>query len=66
MTNKLVVDPWLDEEKVMDTRLTVTFEKDGKICAMQKGGRGVLTKDQILEAITIGKQKAEELRKLVV
>jgi len=64
--DKLVVDPWLDEEKVMDTRLTVTFEKDGKICAMQKGGRGVLTKDQILEAITIGKQKAEELRKLVV
>ncbi|MDH5441363.1 MAG: exosome complex protein Rrp42 [Aigarchaeota archaeon] len=63
---KLIVDPWLDEEKVMDTRLTVTFDKDGKICAMQKGGQGVLTKDQTLEAISVGKQKADEIRKLVV
>lgn len=63
---KLVVDPWLDEEEVMDARLTVTFEKDGKICAMQKGLEGVFTKEEILEAVSIGKQKAEEIRKLAV
>ncbi|MFQ6094844.1 MAG: exosome complex protein Rrp42 [Candidatus Bathyarchaeia archaeon] len=63
---KLVVDPWLDEEEVMDARLTVTFEKDGKICAMQKGLEGVFTKEEILKAVSIGKQKAEEIRKLAV
>lgn len=66
INGKLVVDPWLDEEEVMDARLTVTFEKEGKLCAMQKGGRGTFTKQQILEAVKIGQQKAEELRKMVV
>lgn len=66
INGNLVVDPWLDEEEVMDARFTVTFEKDGKICAMQKGLQGVFTKEEILEAVSIGKQKAEEIRKLVV
>jgi len=63
---KLVVDPWLDEEGVMDARLTVTFDKDGNICAMQKGERGIFTAQQILEAVRIGQKKAEELKKLMV
>jgi len=66
INGKLVVDPWLDEEEVMDARFTVTFEKDGRICAMQKGKQGVFTKEQILEAVRIGREKAEEIRKLVV
>jgi exosome complex component RRP42 len=64
--DKLVVDPSLEEEQVLDARLTITTGKDGKICAMQKGGYGYLTKEQILEAEKIAKEKAEELRKLVV
>ena len=63
---RLVVDPWLDEEEVMNARLTLTFDKDGRICAIQKGGSGALTKEQILEAVKIAQKKAEELRKLVV
>ncbi len=63
---KLVVDPWLEEEEVMNLRITLIFEKDGKICAIQKGGGGTLTKDQIIEAARIFQKKAEELRKLVV
>jgi exosome complex component RRP42 len=66
INDKLVVDPWLEEEKVMEARLTVTFEKDGKICAMQKGGSGCFTTKQILEAIKIASEKSKELRKLVV
>ena len=50
----------------MDARLTVAFEKGGKVCAMQKGGAGTFTKEQILEAVKIGRQKAEEIRKMVV
>jgi exosome complex component RRP42 len=64
--DKIVVDPWLDEEQVMDARLTMAVEKDGKICAMQKGGNGYFTTQQILEASKIAQEKAAELRKLVV
>ncbi|MDH5532011.1 MAG: exosome complex protein Rrp42 [Candidatus Bathyarchaeota archaeon] len=64
--DKLVVDPWLEEEQVMDARITITTDKDGKICALQKGGYGYFTTQQVLEAAKIAKEKAEELRKLVV
>jgi len=63
---KLVADPWLDEEEVMNARLTISFDKDGKICAMQKGGSGTLSPQQIIEAVKIAKEKSEELRSLVV
>jgi exosome complex component RRP42 len=63
---RLVVDPWLDEEEVMNARLTISFDKDGRICAMQKGGSGTLSPQQIIEAVKIAKEKSEELRRLVV
>ncbi|MFB0567850.1 MAG: exosome complex protein Rrp42 [Candidatus Bathyarchaeia archaeon] len=66
INDKLVVDPWLEEEQVMEARLTMTIEKDGKICALQKGGDGYFRIQQILEAAKIARQKAAELRKLVV
>jgi len=66
INGKLVADPGLDEEEVMDARLTLTFEKTGKVCAIQKGGRGTFTKEQMLDAVRIGQQKAEEIRKTVV
>ena len=66
ISDKLVVDPWLEEEQVMEARLTMTIEKDGKVCAMQKGGYGIFTTEQILEAGKIAQEKATELRNLVV
>lgn len=66
INNKLVVDPWLEEEEIMDSRLTITFDKDGKICSIQKGGQGTFTQQQIIEAVYMGREKAEELRKMVV
>jgi exosome complex component RRP42 len=66
INDKLIVDPWLEEEQVMDARITITTDKDGKICAVQKGGYGHFTTQQVLEAAKIAKEKAEELRKLVV
>lgn len=66
INDKLVVDPCLEEEQVMETRLTMTIEKDEKVCALQKGGKGYFRIQQILEAAKIARQKAAELRKLVV
>ncbi len=66
ISDKIIVDPWLEEEQVMDTRLTMAVEKDGKICAIQKGGAGTFTTQQILEMSKIAQEKSAELRKLVV
>jgi exosome complex component RRP42 len=64
--DKIIVDPWLEEEQVMDARLTLTVEKDAKICATQKGGDGYFTPQEVFEASKIAQQKAVELRKLVM
>jgi len=65
--DKLVLDTGLDEEQVMDARLTMTLDKDGKICAIQKGGgSGYFTKEEISEAAKIALKKTAELRKIVV
>jgi exosome complex component RRP42 len=65
--DKLILDTGLDEEQVMDARLTMTLDKDGKICAIQKGGgSGYFTKEEISEAAKIALKKTEELRKIVV
>jgi len=61
--NTLIVDPWAEEEQVMDSRLTMAFKDDGNICAIQKGLSGFFTPQQILEASKLAQQKAAELRK---
>jgi exosome complex component RRP42 len=66
INDRVVVDPWLEEEQVMDSRLTITVEKDGKICAIQKGGNGYFTVERILELAKVAVEKAAEMRKLVV
>jgi len=66
INGKLAVDPWLEEEQVMNARLTITTEKEGKICAIQKGGTSYFTTECILEAVKIAKEKASEIRKLLV
>ncbi len=59
---KLMVDPSLDEENVMDARLTISTLEDGSICAMQKGGVWCLTVEEIKAAYGLARAKAAELR----
>ena len=63
--DRLIVDPDLDEEKVIDARLTVASLSDGTLCALQKGGDYPLTQDDIDRMVDIALQKAKELRKLI-
>ncbi len=63
INNKLLVDPAIEEESVMDSRITFATNEDGNICAIQKGGSGYFTPQQILEASKIALDKAAELRK---
>ncbi len=63
--NAIAIDPSLEEEQVLDARLTVTTTKKGELCAMQKGENGFFTKEEILNTIDRGIDKAKELRKLL-
>ncbi len=63
INDKLIVDPWLEEEQIMDARLTVTTDDDGNVCAIQKGGSGYFTPKQVLEAAKTAMEKAEGIRK---
>ncbi|MBE3116764.1 exosome complex protein Rrp42, partial [Candidatus Bathyarchaeota archaeon] len=56
--NTLIVDPWAEEEQVMDSRFSMAIKDDGNICASQKGGSGFFTPQQILEASKLAQQKA--------
>jgi exosome complex component RRP42 len=61
--DKLVVDPGQEEELVMDARLSMATDDDGDICAIQKGGKGYFTPEQVMEVAKIAEEKAKELRK---
>jgi exosome complex component RRP42 len=63
INDKLIVDPWLEEEQIMDARISMAINDEGNICAIQKGGTGYFTPQQILEASKIAQEKAAELRK---
>jgi exosome complex component RRP42 len=60
---KLVVDPGLEEEQVMDARISMAIDDDTNICAIQKGGSGYFSPQQILEAAQTAKEKSEEIGK---
>jgi exosome complex component RRP42 len=64
--NSLVVDPAMDEEAVMDARITLTTDDDGNICAGQKGNPGTFTAAQILEAAEISLRRGKEIRKRLI
>jgi len=57
------VDPNLEEEEVMDARISFAFDDDNNICAIQKGGSGYFEPQQVIEAAKIAQTKAKELRK---
>lgn len=65
INGKLMVDPCLDEENVMDARITITTTEDGSICAMQKGGIGYFTPEELEAAYEMARGRAVELRKHV-
>jgi exosome complex component RRP42 len=61
----MILDPCLDEEVVMTSRLTVTTGRDGNICAMQKGGLGSFNDQEIRQAVKTAIEKGREIRELI-
>ncbi|MEM4522084.1 MAG: exosome complex protein Rrp42 [Nitrososphaeria archaeon] len=60
--DSILVDPTEEEESVQDSRLTLTFNDYGYLCAGQKGGSMGMSREQLFKIVDISKAKAEELR----
>jgi exosome complex component RRP42 len=59
--DKMVLDPSLDEEDILDARLSIGITESGSICAMQKGGDKPLSHDDVTGAVRTAYLKSKEL-----
>lgn len=58
----LVLDPCYKEEVIMSSRLTVGVNEKGQISALQKGGNGELTIDEVKKATSAAIEKSKVIR----
>jgi exosome complex component RRP42 len=65
MGKHLLVDPTEEEEQYCEARLSIATLEDGRICAMQKGGSGPLTLEDIDTMVDMAVRIGHDLRKLV-
>ena len=63
--NNLILDPTELEEQAVDARLTVITLDDGRLCALQKGGSGTLTIEEIGKMVDMAISQSSEIRKLI-
>ena len=63
--DKLLIDPTFEEEKVLDSFVSIAVTEEEKIVSMQKMGLGVLTDDDLSKMIDLAVKKTKELRKLI-
>jgi len=61
--NHLMIDPTNEEDKIYDSRLTVSVLENGNICSLQKGGNEAVTQDDAIRMIELAREKSKELRK---
>ncbi|MEM2109844.1 MAG: exosome complex protein Rrp42 [Candidatus Odinarchaeota archaeon] len=57
----LIVDPDNSEERIMDARITVAFNEDGKICAIQKGGESSFKYQEIQSAVELARKASKTI-----
>jgi len=60
--DKIILDPNYEEELVADARLTVTFDENGDLRAMQKGLAGGFKPEEIKYMMEVAKKSSQELR----
>lgn len=63
--NTLIVDPDYDEEQISTARLTVTTDDNGNYRAMQKGGCGSITLDELSLCLDRAVEIGAEIRKII-
>lgn len=65
INKKIFVDPSLNEELALDSRITISTTNDGYICAIQKGLKGSFSIKELELLIDKAFEKGNELRKLL-
>jgi exosome complex component RRP42 len=63
--NDLILDPNFDEEMISSARLTVTTDDNGNFRAMQKGGKGSITRDELSLCLDRAVEKGKAIRKII-
>lgn len=61
----LIADPGLDEDLTFDARLTVACDKEGAVRAMQKGGIGSFTVDEVKTIIKMSQVAGARIRQML-
>lgn len=61
--DKMVIDPSLEEEAILNARISVGITESGSICAMQKGGDAPLSREDIIYAVKTAYSKKDDLIK---
>ncbi len=64
--NTMLVDPNLEEEHVMDGRITITTDENGYISAVQKSEGGSFKLEEVMYAVDVALKKAEKIREVVL
>jgi exosome complex component RRP42 len=63
--NDLILDPNFDEECISTARITITTDDNGNFRAMQKGGKGSLTRAELSLSLDRSVEKGKEIRKII-
>lgn len=61
----LIIDPNFDEEHIASARLTVVTDDEGNFRAMQKGGRGSISLDELSACLDLSVEKGADIRKMI-
>jgi len=62
--DKFLLDPVLEEENLVEVKLTVAVRDDDKVCALQKQGTKELDIEDVEEMIRIAIEKSKGIRKM--
>jgi exosome complex component RRP42 len=60
--DKLLLDPTIEEEALIDTQITIATGQNQEVCAIQKSQVGTFTLDEVHQAMEIATNKADEIR----
>jgi exosome complex component RRP42 len=63
--NSILLDPQMDEEMILDSRITVSTDEEGNVVAMQKGMAGSFKLEEIMEAVAISKREGQKIREKI-
>ena len=63
--DKFLIDPALEEEGIIDTKLSISARDDDKICSLQKQGSKELDVKDLEKMIDMAMKKSKEIRKML-